>query len=583
MLRGASILSTTTRAASRSVRSPLLVNRSFTTTTNEQVVSKKSGSIGKKLFWLTFFGAGTYGGATYLALNNEAFHDTFTTYIPGGEQVLDALEDAAADANVKEYYEQGLKWKQQASDTASQVATHAGNLKESALDWYEYLGDVVAYLKGDKEAASLSSDSTIRPSRSFSSPKESPLFDHIVNGGSAARVPSLKTSSDEPVVDELIKTTQQLIKALNQVGLTGHAKRLADIISRDIKLIDQEFKAVRDGQDLVRQKVDILNQHAEKVDKKVSDHYEALIAKVTAAQDKSKQRVANKADKLKQLLVAEQTKLQQQLVDMGQLELDSQREQAMAKLKEDLKTQMVELQQQFATRVQSQVEQERGGRLANVEQVQAHQSQLERISNDNAEYLDDSRKAHQLLVAIDALKRAAYAGNKQAFLQELQTLRVLSRPDSPFANQVEKRNDALVQVVAANISETVADHGISSFTQLVDRFETVAAEVRDASLIPEEGSSMISHIISIALSKLLFPKHGLVPGDDIEARLARAEYYLTHGDDLESATREMNQLKGWPKHLTADWLDAARRHLEIKQALDVMRTQAVLNSLLQLE
>ncbi|ORZ18685.1 mitochondrial inner membrane protein-domain-containing protein [Absidia repens] len=588
MLRGASILSATTRISSRTARSSL--NRLYTTDQTTQ----KSGSIGKKVLWTTLLGAGAYGGATYLALNNEAFHDTFTTYVPGGERVLETLEDAATDAEFKDYYEKGLQWKQQASETASQMSTHAGNFKESALDWYEYLGDVIAYLKRDKDAASLPSSSTNTPidnirkqqKLSSSNKKESPLFDNIVTGESAARVPSFKTSinvGDEPVVDELIKTTQQLIKTLNEVGLTGHAKRLADFAARDIQLIDQEFKAVRDGQALVQAKVALLSKHAEKVDKQVSDHYDALITKVTSAQDKSKKRVADKADKLKQLLIAEHSKLQQQLAEMGQLELDNQRDQAMATLKEDLKAQMVTLQQSFADQVQHQVEEERGGRLANVDQVMARQTQLERISNANAEYLDDSRKGHQLLVAIDALKRAAYAGNKQAFLQELQTLRVLSRPDSPFANQVEKRNDALVQVVASNISETVAEHGISSYTQLVERFDTVATEVRDASLIPEEGSSMISHIISIALSKLLFPKHGLVPGDDIEARLARAQYYLTHDDDLESATREMNQLKGWPKHLTSDWLDAARRHLEIKQALDVMRTQAVLNSLSQLE
>ncbi|ORZ18763.1 mitochondrial inner membrane protein-domain-containing protein [Absidia repens] len=585
MLRRATILSTTARATARSSRSSLLmINRPFTTPSNGEQVVKKSGSFGKKLFWMTLLGAGSYGGATYLALHNEAFHDTFTTYIPGGERVLDALEDAAADADFKHYYEQGLLYKNQAAETASQISTHAGNFKESALDWYEYLSDVIAYLKGENDTDSL--PNTSRQQRSFSSKKESPIFDNIVNGGGAARIPVFKLSTspgEEPVLDDLIKTTQQLIKTLNEVGLTGHAKRLADFASRDIKRIDQEFKAVRDGEELVRTKVAQLSAYADKVDKKVSDRYDATIAKVTAAQDKSKKRVADKADKLKQLLVVEHTKLQQQLVDMGQLELDNQRDQAMVMLKEDLKTQMITLQQKFAEQVQQRVEEERGGRLAKVDQVVASQTQLERLSNANAEYLDDSRKAHQLLVAIDALKRAAYAGNKQAFLQELQSLRVLSHPDSPFANQVEKRNDALVQVVATNISETVAHHGISSYTQLVDRFETVATEVRDASLIPEEGSSMVSHIVSIVLSKLMLPKHGLVPGDDIEARLARAQYYLTHGDDLENATREMNQLKGWPKHLTSDWLDAARRHLEIKQALDVMRTQAVLNSLLQLE
>ncbi|KAI8099928.1 mitochondrial inner membrane protein-domain-containing protein [Halteromyces radiatus] len=578
MLRGASLLSTTSRITARSTRSHL-VKRTYTT--NGEESTKKSGSVGKSLLWLTLIGTGTYAGATYLALNNEAFHDTYTTYIPGGERVLDFLEDTAANADFKEYYEKGVAWKHQASQTASTVSTHASNIKESVMDWYDYLSEAVAQIKGEKEPATLTSSDN-RQRRSFNK-TETPLFDNIVQGGGAARIPSFKITPGEPAVDDLVKTTQELIQVLNQVGLTGHAKRLADFTSRYIHLIDQEFKAVREGQELVLTKVAQLNKHADKVDNQVSEHYKELVAKVTDAQTKSKKRVTEKADKLKQLLVAENNKLQQQLVDMGQLELDSQREQAMSTLKQDLSDQMVSLQKNFAEQVQRQVEEERGGRLANVDSVVASQTELERLSSANAEYLDDSRKAHQLLVAIDALKRAAYCGNKQAFLQELQTLRVLSRPDSPFANQVEKRNDELVQVVAANISETVAEHGISSFIQLVERFDKVAKEVRDASLIPEEGSSMISHIISIALSKLLFPKKGLVPGDDIEARLARAEYYLTHGDDLESATREMNQLKGWPKHLTADWLDAARRHLEIKQALQVMRTQAILNSLLQLD
>jgi mitofilin len=95
--------------------------------------------------------------------------------------------------------------------------------------------------------------------------------------------------------------------------------------------------------------------------------------------------------------------------------------------------------------------------------------------------------------------------------------------------------------------------------------------VRRAALIPEEDSSMISHLLSIVLSSLMFRKKGLVAGDDVESRLARAEHYLHTEKDLESATREINQLTGWPKRLALDWLDAARRHLEVKQALEVNR------------
>jgi mitofilin len=76
-------------------------------------------------------------------------------------------------------------------------------------------------------------------------------------------------------------------------------------------------------------------------------------------------------------------------------------------------------------------------------------------------------------------------------------------------------------------------------------------------------------MISITLSKLMFKKHGLVPGEDIEARLARAEYYLKE-NDLDSAAREMNQLQGWPKKLASGWVDDARKRLEVKQVVKVM-------------
>jgi mitofilin len=40
--------------------------------------------------------------------------------------------------------------------------------------------------------------------------------------------------------------------------------------------------------------------------------------------------------------------------------------------------------------------------------------------------------------------------------------------------------------------------------------------------------------------------------------------------DLDRAARELNQLKGTARELLHDWLEAARRRLEIQQALEVM-------------
>ena len=68
-------------------------------------------------------------------------------------------------------------------------------------------------------------------------------------------------------------------------------------------------------------------------------------------------------------------------------------------------------------------------------------------------------------------------------------------------------------------------------------------------------------------------------GDDVLSVLARAEYHLNE-KDLDSAARELNQLKGAPKVLLQDWLKAARERLEVEQALGIVQTQATFASLL---
>jgi len=48
---------------------------------------------------------------------------------------------------------------------------------------------------------------------------------------------------------------------------------------------------------------------------------------------------------------------------------------------------------------------------------------------------------------------------------------------------------------------------------------------------------------------------------------------------LDEAAREMNGLNGWAKTLSKDWLNEVRKVLEVQQALDVIATEARLQSL----
>lgn len=506
----------------------------------------------------TVLACALYGGATYAAVKNEAFYDTYTTYVPGGERILDAIEDAKHNEQFKKNFEESVRILHTIRDNLLWVKDGAIKATDAALDLYETVSEKLSGTAGNNEQPAVSSRS-----------RRHGIFSNITHTDRPAQMPKISFGDDYPELDGFVSTVRQLVDLLNDAGMYGHAQRLVDFTARDLKNLKKDLTSLKNEQEAVLKQVLDLATAADATEAKVASHLEDVRAKVQSVRQKSKAYVAEKTDRLAAEFAVEASHIQQELTNELRKRLKHQRQEHMAALVRELEERALEIQRQYVREVRQQVEHERGGKLANIDNVAVSQRIFEQISSKNAEYLNDTQKAHQLTVAVDALKKAAYAGNKQAFMDELQAVRTISAPSSPFADIVERRNDELVQLVAANISEIVAQHGIDSLEQLTERFATVAAEVRRASLIPEEGSSMVSHIISLLLSKLMFRKHGLVEGDDIEARLARAEYYLHRENDLESAAREMNQLKGWPKHLTADWLDAARRHLEVKQALEV--------------
>lgn len=70
------------------------------------------------------------------------------------------------------------------------------------------------------------------------------------------------------------------------------------------------------------------------------------------------------------------------------------------------------------------------------------------------------------------------------------------------------------------------------------------------------------------LSTSDFRRAEVVPGNDVLSILTPAEYHPNE-QDLDSATRELDQLKEAAKALLKDWLEAARWRLEVWQALEV--------------
>ena len=229
-------------------------------------------------------------------------------------------------------------------------------------------------------------------------------------------------------------------------------------------------------------------------------------------------------------------------------------------LKEEIIAQGIELQRRWIREIKVRVEQERGGRLAKLDELAANLKRLERVALDNSSYLDQNLHIHSLWSAIRALHNAVDAPARKPFRDELRVLRhIAAAKDDPIVST------ALEALEASD----VPDVGVEPFVDLASWFTTsVAPRVSSVALVPDQNAGLLSHIASHVFSTFTFRRQGLVSGDDVLSTLSRAEHYL-HEKDLDSATRELNQLAGTAKVLVKDWLEAARRRLEVQQALDV--------------
>jgi len=263
---------------------------------------------------------------------------------------------------------------------------------------------------------------------------------------------------------------------------------------------------------------------------------------------------------------SERQKIQQSYEQRLKAEIERSNELNEQRLRNELLEQAVEMKRKFIAEVKDRVEEERNGRLGKLSDLSNTVNELEKLTTDWNSVVDANLKTQYLHVAVEAVKsNLEKAQVPKSFIRELAALKEIAS------------DDPVVNAAIASINPAAYQRGIPSSSQLIDRFRRVAAEVRKASLLPEEAG-VASHASSYVLSKLLFKKKGLAAGDDVESILTRTETFLEEGD-LDNAAREMNGLSGWAKTLSRDWLGEVRKVLEVQQALDVIATEARLQSL----
>ena len=229
-------------------------------------------------------------------------------------------------------------------------------------------------------------------------------------------------------------------------------------------------------------------------------------------------------------------------------------------LKEEVIAQGIELQRRWIRDIKVRVEQERGGRLAKLDELATELKRLERVALDNSAFLDENLRIHAFWSALRALTHTVDGSSRKPFRDELRVLRHIATA----------REDPVVSAVLNTLeSSETPDIGIEPFADLALWFSTsVAPRVSRVALVPDQNAGILSHLASHVLTSFTFKPQGFAEGKDVLSTLARAEFYMNE-KDLDSAARELNQLGGTAKELLGDWLEAARKRLEVMQALEV--------------
>ena len=195
--------------------------------------------------------------------------------------------------------------------------------------------------------------------------------------------------------------------------------------------------------------------------------------------------------------------------------------------------------------------------------------------------LDARLSALEKGVSAIAAARGAAQGGSGALVVAASQLREALRTSAPFAAELDDLGEVAratgvgdPELLAAVSSlSSFAATGVPTVEELRRRFATVAGDVVAASAAPQQDG-WAGVLWERALSVVRLRRTGEIPGEDSEARVARAEVRLAEGD-LAAAVAEAEGLEGSAADAAAAWLTTARDRMAADAAAAVFAARAL--------
>lgn len=198
-----------------------------------------------------------------------------------------------------------------------------------------------------------------------------------------------------------------------------------------------------------------------------------------------------------------------------------------------------------------------------------------RLGDVEARLKDAVEAVRGVAAALEERKGAATIG----FLLAVGQLREALRSSGPFAGDLDALRaiaggDPEIQTVLAGLVPR-AEVGIPTLAQLKRRFPRVADAAVRAAASPEGGSWLDPALSWLGGLVTVRRVGGDVPGEEVDAVVARAEAELEAGD-LRAAIAEVERLTGPAAAKTAGWLADARARLEAERGLKALTARALI-------
>ncbi|KAG6026278.1 MICOS complex subunit mic60 [Claviceps citrina] len=537
------------------------------------------------VFTLMILGVVGFGGGVWYSRMNDNFHDFFTEYVPFGEQAVLYLEElefkkkyphpVPHESRIKDVGKQvtipaqsGASWRvADTTEPSSRQSSAARSVKDAAGKQAEKKEkkDVADKMPADPTTAPAKAAEKATPmdvaEQTKTSPAQSSTKDFKApEVDEPSRFPPLEPidlmklpDAGDPIVRDLVRMVNDLILVINADGAHGRysttiAKAKKEILRIGSRLRDMKSAVEKKAAGEVKSSIEEFNHAATDLIKRVENTMAAQEVEWRREFEEEMKSVRRSYDERVKLLLEREKKLNDE------------------KLQTQLLEQAWALKREFVNEVKERVEKERQGRLGKLSELTSAVSDLEKLTVGWNGVVDSNLKTQQLHVAVEAVRASLEnSTHPRPFVRELVALKEIAS------------DDAVVDAAIASLNPAAYQRGVTPPSQLIDRFRRVAGEVRKASLLPDDAG-VASHASSWLLSHIMFKKEGLADGNDVESILTRTQTYLEEGD-LDSAAREMNGLQGWAKTLSKDWIGEVRKVLEVEQALDVIATEARLQSL----